>query len=89
MAVVFGKFHGRTLGEIEDLEPSYVRWLARTITRDPDLLDAARVVAAAPRLPSPAPAGVVGRAGDAGTRRHAGSSWRCAGGEGRSRRSAR
>ena len=47
MAVVFGKFHGRTLGEIEDLEPSYVRWLARTITRDPDLLDAARVVAAA------------------------------------------
>ncbi|HSW42209.1 MAG TPA: J domain-containing protein [Patescibacteria group bacterium] len=47
MTVVFGKFHGRTLGEIEDLEPSYVRWLARTITRDPDLLDAARVVAAA------------------------------------------
>ncbi len=51
--VVFGKFHGRTLGEIEDLEPSYVSWLARAITRDPDLLDAARVVATA-RTPDPA-----------------------------------
>ncbi len=47
MPLVFGKFHGRTLGEIEDVEPSYVNWLARAITRDPDLLDAARVVAAA------------------------------------------
>jgi curved DNA-binding protein CbpA len=47
MTLVFGKFHGRTLGEIEDLEPSYVSWLARAITRDPDLLDGARVVAAA------------------------------------------
>ena len=45
--VTFGKFHGRTLGEIAELEPSYVAWLARAITRDPDLLDAARVVAAA------------------------------------------
>jgi hypothetical protein len=47
MTVTFGKFHGRTLGEIAVLEPSYVTWLARAITRDPDLLDAARVVAAA------------------------------------------
>ena len=46
LTVAFGKFHGRTLGEIEDREPSYVSWLARAITRDPDLLDAARVVAA-------------------------------------------
>jgi len=45
--VTFGKFHGRTLGEIAALEPTYVAWLARAITRDPDLLDAARVVAAA------------------------------------------
>lgn len=52
--ITFGKFHGRTLGEIEDLEPSYVSWLARAITRDPDLLDAARVVAAA-RTPDTAP----------------------------------
>ncbi len=44
--IEFGKFHGRTLGEIAATEPSYVRWLARAITRDPDLLDAARVVAA-------------------------------------------
>ena len=47
LPIAFGKFHGRTLGEIEALEPSYVSWLARAITRDPDLLDAARVVAAA------------------------------------------
>jgi curved DNA-binding protein CbpA len=47
MTIAFGKFHGRTLGEIDNLEPSYVSWLARAITRDPDLLDAARVVAAA------------------------------------------
>lgn len=47
LPIAFGKFHGRTLGEIEDLEPTYVSWLARAITRDPDLLDAARVVAAA------------------------------------------
>ena len=44
--ITFGKFHGRTLGEIASREPSYVTWLARAITRDPDLLDAARVVAA-------------------------------------------
>ncbi len=43
--IAFGKFHGSTLGEIAAREPSYVRWLARSITRDPDLLDAARVVA--------------------------------------------
>ncbi len=47
LRVDFGKFHGRTLGEIAGLEPSYVAWLARAITRDPDLLDAARVVAEA------------------------------------------
>lgn len=45
--IPFGKFHGRTLGEIAAIEPTYVAWLARALTRDPDLLDAARVVAAA------------------------------------------
>jgi curved DNA-binding protein CbpA len=45
--IAFGKFHGSTLGEIAAREPSYIRWLARSITRDPDLLDAARVVASA------------------------------------------
>lgn len=44
MPIVFGKFHGRTLGEIEALEPTYLAWLERTITRDPDLVAAARVV---------------------------------------------
>jgi hypothetical protein len=43
--VNFGKYHGCTLEEIAAREPSYVSWLARFVTRDPDLLDAARVVA--------------------------------------------
>ncbi len=42
--IVFGKFHGRTLGEIAALEPTYLAWVERTITRDPDLVAAARVV---------------------------------------------
>jgi hypothetical protein len=42
--IVFGKFHGRTLGEIAALEPTYLEWVERTITRDPDLVAAARVV---------------------------------------------
>ena len=40
----FGKFHGHTLGQVAAFEPSYIDWLATTITRDPDLLAAARVV---------------------------------------------
>ncbi len=42
--IVFGKFHGHTLGEIEGVEPTYLEWLERTITRDPDLVAAARVI---------------------------------------------
>jgi curved DNA-binding protein CbpA len=42
--IEFGKFHGHTLGEIADFEPTYIDWLARTISRDPDLVAAARVV---------------------------------------------
>ncbi len=44
LPIVFGKFHGHTLGEIAAFEPSYIDWLAKTIARDPDLLAAARVV---------------------------------------------
>lgn len=44
--VEFGKFHGHTLGEIAAFEPSYVDWIATTITRDPELVAAARVVRA-------------------------------------------
>ena len=71
--IVFGKFHGRTLGEIAELEPTYLEWVERTITRDPDLVAAARVVLDQ-RTPQPAagcppagspPAGS-GPAGDAG-----------------------
>ena len=44
--LVFGRFHGHTLGEVAAFEPSYIDWLARTVTRDPDLVAAARVVKA-------------------------------------------
>jgi hypothetical protein len=44
--LVFGKFHGRTLGEVERTEPSYIDWLVRTIRRDPELVVAARSVQA-------------------------------------------
>jgi curved DNA-binding protein CbpA len=40
----FGKFRGHTLGEVAAFEPSYVDWLAKTITRDRDLVAAARVI---------------------------------------------
>ena len=40
----FGKFAGLTLGDVADLEPSYVDWIVRTISREPELLLAARVV---------------------------------------------
>ena len=36
LEVDFGKFHGHTLGEIAAFEPSYIDWLAGTVTRDPD-----------------------------------------------------
>jgi hypothetical protein len=46
IVIDFGKFRGHTLGEIEGFEPSYVDWVARTITRDFGLVTAARVIAA-------------------------------------------
>jgi curved DNA-binding protein CbpA len=42
----FGRFHGHTLGEVADAEPTYIDWIARTITRDRDLVVRARVVQA-------------------------------------------
>lgn len=42
--IEFGKFHGHTLGEIAAFEPSYIDWVAGTVTRDPELVAAARVV---------------------------------------------
>ncbi|MCU0505786.1 MAG: J domain-containing protein [Chloroflexi bacterium] len=42
--LVFGKFHDRTLGEVETLEPTYIDWIVRTIRRDPDLVASARVI---------------------------------------------
>lgn len=44
LVIAFGKFHGHSLGEIAAFEPSYIDWLARTISRDPDLVAAARVI---------------------------------------------
>jgi curved DNA-binding protein CbpA len=42
--VTFGKFHGHTLGEIAAFEPSYIDWLAGTLTRQPEVAMAARVI---------------------------------------------
>lgn len=42
----FGRFHGATLGEVADREPTYVDWIARTITQHRDLVLSARVIAA-------------------------------------------
>ena len=42
----FGKFRGHTLGEVATVEPTYVDWIARTITRDRDLVVRARIIQA-------------------------------------------
>ena len=42
----FGRFHGWTLGDVADREPTYIDWIARTITRDRDLVVRARLIAA-------------------------------------------
>ena len=44
LVIEFGKFHGHSLGPIADFEPTYIDWLARTISRDPDLVAAARAI---------------------------------------------
>jgi hypothetical protein len=41
----FGRFHGMTLGEVAEREPTYIDWIASTITRDRDLVMRARVIA--------------------------------------------
>ena len=59
--IEFGKFHGHTLGQVADFEPTYIDWLARTISRDPDLVAAARAIQAdldargIVRIPRPSP----------------------------------
>jgi curved DNA-binding protein CbpA len=40
----FGRFRGHTLGEVADFEPTYIDWIATTVSRDRDLVVAARVV---------------------------------------------
>jgi hypothetical protein len=42
----FGKFRGHTLGQVAGFEPTYIDWIARTITRDRDLVVKARVIQA-------------------------------------------
>jgi curved DNA-binding protein CbpA len=44
--IEFGKFHGHTLGQIAAFEPSYIDWVASTVSHDPDLVQAARVIQA-------------------------------------------
>jgi curved DNA-binding protein CbpA len=41
----FGRFHGQTLGDVAEKEPTYIDWIASTITRDRDLVMRARVIA--------------------------------------------
>ncbi len=41
----FGRYHGLTLGEVAEREPTYIDWIAATITRDRDLVARARVIA--------------------------------------------
>ena len=42
--LTFGKFAGLTLGEVALIEPTYIEWIVRTISRDPEASLAARVV---------------------------------------------
>lgn len=44
--IPFGKFHDHTLGQIAAFEPSYIDWVASTVSHDPDLVAAARVIQA-------------------------------------------
>jgi hypothetical protein len=44
LEMAFGKFRGHTLGEIAAFEPSYIDWIASTISRDAGLVAAARAV---------------------------------------------
>lgn len=40
----FGRFRGHTLGEVASFEPTYIDWIASTVSRDRDLVVGARVV---------------------------------------------
>jgi len=40
----FGRFRGHTLGEVAGFEPTYIDWIASTVSRDRDLVVAARVI---------------------------------------------
>lgn len=40
----FGRFRGHTLGEVAVFEPTYIDWIAATVSRDRDLVVAARVI---------------------------------------------
>jgi curved DNA-binding protein CbpA len=44
--IPFGKFHDHTLGQIAAFEPSYIDWVAGTVSHDPELVSAARVIQA-------------------------------------------
>ena len=55
--LTFGKFHDRTLGDIERDEPTYVDWIVRTIRRDPEIVAAARAIQGARPHPGGASGG--------------------------------
>jgi hypothetical protein len=62
--IAFGKFHDHTLGQIAIFEPSYIDWVAGTVSHDPDLVSAARVIQADLNL-----RGIARRAHPSGERR--------------------
>jgi curved DNA-binding protein CbpA len=44
LSLEFGRFRGHTLGEVAAFEPSYIDWIAATVSRDRDLVVAAQVI---------------------------------------------
>lgn len=44
MPLDFGRFRGHTLGEVAAFEPTYIDWIASTVSRDRDLVVGAKVI---------------------------------------------
>lgn len=61
VTLTFGKFHDRTLGDVERDEPTYVDWIVRTIRRDQEIVAAARAIQRARPHPGGASGGGAGR----------------------------
>jgi hypothetical protein len=69
VTLTFGKFHDRTLGDVERDEPTYVDWIVRTIRREPEIVAAARAIQRARPHPGGASGGGAREHGATGTPR--------------------